>query len=121
VTALYDVVLKDGYAAELATVRMRYEKPGADSKADEKAWTFKDSRLQETPYLATRDSRIAYAAGTFAEILRGSPHAAEIDLLALASFAESSAREGEKDDKELVALIRKAHALGGGGALLTRR
>ena len=121
VTALYDVVLKDGYTAELATVRMRYERPGADSAAAEKAWTFKDSRLKETPLLATRDSRIAYAAATFAELLRGSPHAAEIDLLALARFAEQSARDGEEDDVELVALMREAHALGAGGMALSRR
>ncbi len=121
VTALYDVILKDGYAAELATVRMRYEAPGADKAATEKLWVFQDKRLQETASQADRDTRIAYSAATFAEILRGSPHAAEIDLEALARFAEKSARPGEKDDAELVALMRKAKTLGAGNAALVRR
>jgi Ca-activated chloride channel homolog len=121
VTALYDVILRDGYTAELATVRMRYEAPGADKAASEKLWIFPDKRLKETPFQATRDTRMAYSAATFAEILRGSPHAAEIDLEALARFASKSSRPGEKDDAEMVKLMRKAKALGAGGAALVRR
>ena len=113
VTALYDVVLKDGYSRELATVRMRYEAPGADKDATEKRWRFRSAKLAERPTLASRDTRIAYSAATFAEVLRGSPAASEIDLGALADFAERSARRGEADDRELVQLIRRAAALGG--------
>ena len=120
VTALYDVMLRDGYTQKLATVRMRWEQPGADvdqggSGATERAFTFQDRALKETPFLAGRDTRIAYASATFAEILRGSPYASEISLDALARFAEQSSRPGEKDDKELVGLMRKAQALGAGG------
>ena len=119
VTALYDVILKEGYSSKLATVRMRYERPGADKGltgegASEQLWVFADKALQETPFQASRDTRIAYSAATFAEILRGSPEAAEIDLEALARFAEKSSRRGEKDDAELVRLIRLADSLGGG-------
>ena len=123
VTALYEVVLKDGYTRELATVRVRWEKPGADvdqggSGGMERAYTFRDSDLKETPYLAGRDTRIAYAAATFAEILRGSPHTQEIDLAALARFTSQSARKGEQDDVELVGLMKKADQLGADGAFL---
>jgi Ca-activated chloride channel family protein len=121
VTALYDVILKDGYTSELATVRMRYEAPGADKAASEKLWVFPSKRLQETPFQATRDTRMAYSAATFAEVLRGSPHAAEIDLEALARFAKKSSRPGEKDDAEMIDLMHKAKALGAGGAALVRR
>ena len=112
VTALYDVILKDGYTRELATVRLRWEAPGADKAAVERAYAFSHSALKEASYLTSRSTRVAYAAGTFAEILRSSPHAAEISLAALAKFAQTAARPGEDDDAELVELIRKADALG---------
>ncbi len=112
VTALYDVILRDGYARELATVRLRWEAPGADKAASEKAFRFSHTALKETSYLTSRATRIAYSAATFAEILRGSPHAAEISLERLAKFATQAARAGEKDDMELVELMRKADALG---------
>ena len=126
VTALYDVVLKEGYDSKLATVRMRYERPGADKGltgegATEKLWVFADRALKETPFQASRDTRIAYSAATFAEVLRGSPEAAELDLEALARFAQKSARSGEKDDQELIALMRKAHALGAGSSPVAAR
>jgi Ca-activated chloride channel family protein len=112
VTALYDVILRDGYTRELATVRMRWEAPGADKAATERAFRFDHTALKETSYLTSRATRIAYSAATFAEILRHSPHAAEISLERLAQFATQAARPGNKDDMELVELIRKADALG---------
>ena len=112
VTALYDVILRDGYTRELATVRMRWETPGADKAASEKAFRFSHTALKETSYLTSRSTRIAYSAATFAEILRGSPHAAEISLERLAKFATQAARPGNQDDMELVALMRQAADLG---------
>jgi Ca-activated chloride channel family protein len=112
VTALYDVILRDGYTRELATVRLRWEAPGADKAAQEKAFRFDHTALKETSYLTSRATRIAYSAATFAEILRGSPHAAEISLERLAQFATKAARPGEKDDMELVELMRAADRLG---------
>lgn len=113
VTALYDVVLKDGYSRELATVRMRWEAPGADKAATERAFPFASTQLRETPALASKDLRIAYTAGTFAEVLRGSGYAAEISLAELAAFGEGARRRGQ-DDKELLHLIRTADQLGAG-------
>ena len=112
VTALYDVVLKDGYSRQLATVRLRYEKPGADGTAMEKSWKFEDSSLAESPELASRATRIAYSAGTFAEVLRHSQYADGISLQALEKFARASSRPKNADDQELAELIHRASTLG---------
>ena len=112
VTALYDVVLKDGYSRQLATVRLRYEKPGADGTAMEKSWKFEDTALAETPELASRATRIAYSAGTFAEVLRHSQYADGISLQALEKFARASSRPKNADDQELAELIHRASTLG---------
>ncbi len=120
VTALYDVLLKDGYSSDLATVRLRWEQPGPDSEATEQAWSLSERTLKERTAMASRATRMAYSAGTFAEILRGSPHTAEISLSELARFAASASRPGEKDDRELVSLIRLADSLGAGGQVASR-
>jgi Ca-activated chloride channel family protein len=112
VTALYDVVLKDGYSRQLATVRLRYEKPGADGTAMEKSWKFEDTALAESPQLASRATRIAYSAGTFAEVLRHSQYADGISLPALEKFARESSRSKNADDQELAELIHRASTLG---------
>jgi Ca-activated chloride channel family protein len=114
VTALYEVILKDEYSRDLATVRLRWEKPGADGEATERNYRFSSRDLKETPLLASSSTRLAYSAATFAEVLRQSPHAAEISLAELASFAKLASRPGEKDDDELVKLIRTAEKLGAG-------
>ena len=113
VTALYDVVLKDGHTEDLATVRMRWEAPGADKAATEQAFAFSAGQLQASPGQASRDLRMAYTAGTFAEVLRGSAYAEEVSLSELAGFGERARRRGA-DDKELLDLIRRADRLGAG-------
>ncbi len=110
VTALYEVVLNEGYSEELATVRLRYEKPGADGKAKEIAIPFEDSALAETVDQANSSLQLAYAAATFAEVLRQSPHAAEVNLKALEEMARGASR-GE-DAQELAKLISTANRLG---------
>lgn len=114
VTALYEVILADDYAPELATVRMRWEAPGADKAASERAYVFPEQALRESTRQASRDTRVAFAAATFAEILRGSPHVSELDMAALQAFMQSSARPGEEDDRELLDLMARADALGAG-------
>lgn len=113
VTALYDVVLKDGCTEDLATVRMRWEAPGADKAATEQAFAFSAGQLRASPGQASRDLRMAYTAGTFAEVLRGSAYAEEVSLSELAGFGERARRRGA-DDKELLDLIRRADRLGAG-------
>jgi Ca-activated chloride channel family protein len=128
VTALYDVILKDGYTRDLATVRLRWEQPGADvdqggSGATEKAFRFQDRALAERVDFAGKDLRIAYAAATFAEVLRASPEVQELSMDQLITFAKAARRAGEQDDVELVALMERAKALGAGtsgGAVSSR-
>jgi Ca-activated chloride channel family protein len=120
VTAMYEVILADDHAPELATVRMRWETPGADKAASEKAFVFPEQALQETTSLASSDTRLAFAAATFAEILRGSPHTSELDMSALLAFTENAARAGSKDDAELLTLMQTAQRLGAGAASVAR-
>ncbi|NOY28214.1 MAG: DUF3520 domain-containing protein [Oligoflexia bacterium] len=128
VTALYSVLLKDGYARDLATVRLRWEQPGADvdqggSAATERSFRFSDSALAERTDLAAKDLRIAYASATFAEVLRQSPEVEELSMDQLIAFARHARRAGEKDDIELVGLMEKARDLGAGtssGSVSTR-
>ncbi len=121
VTALYDVLLKEGHAPTLATVRLRWERPGADSTAQERVYAFPDRALRETLSLTTPDTRIAYAAATFAELLRGSEHAPEIELGALLGVTRAAARAGNKDDAELLRLIERARAVGLPSTRLSQR
>jgi Ca-activated chloride channel family protein len=110
VTALYEVVLKEGYTEELATVRLRYEKPGADGIAKEIAVPFDDSALAETVNQASASMQLAYAAATFAEVLRQSPHAAEVPLAELEAMVRKASKH--EDATELAGLIATANQLG---------
>lgn len=121
VTALYEVLLSEDHAAELATVRMRWEAPGADKAASERAFRFPAEALQETPALASNDTRMAFAAATFAEVLRRSPHTEELDMNTLIAFTQAAARSGEADDRELLSLMRTADRLGAGSQSVALR
>ena len=111
VTALYELVLKESYRnKEIATARLRYEKPGADSVATERSWNVDTSDISSNREVS--DSlKLAFTAGTFAEILRRSPHVSGISLTELIEFGEKSKRRGEKDDVELINLMKKAKEL----------
>ncbi len=113
VTALYEVILKEGYDDTLASVHLRYEAPGADKAASEISYPFPDEALSETESLTSKDARIAYAAATFAEILRESPHANELSMDDLIRYTRKAQRPG-KDDAELIDLMRSAQRLGAG-------
>ncbi|MCB9741064.1 MAG: VWA domain-containing protein [Alphaproteobacteria bacterium] len=112
VTALYDVILKDGYHDELATVRLRAKKPGRDSAAKEWATSLQSDYLVETFDQASADFRLAVGAGTFAELLRGSPYAAEITYSMLYELVEDT-KPRDPQVRELMGLIRVAGDLSG--------
>ncbi|MEL6342978.1 MAG: YfbK domain-containing protein, partial [Myxococcota bacterium] len=114
VTALYEVILKEGYDETLASVHLRYEAPGADKAATEVAYAFPDDALQEVPLHTSKPSRLAYSAATFAEILRDSPHTNELSMDQLIGWTEKAARRNNKDDQELIDLMRSARKLGAG-------
>jgi Ca-activated chloride channel family protein len=113
VTALYDLVLTGSDSEELATVRIRNKKPGPDSPAVEWMTTFDTDEVNRRFSQASPDFRIAVAAATFAEILRGSPYAAEITWEELASLASKAQRRGVSEDDELLSLIQRAAGLSG--------
>ena len=110
VTALYEVVLADEQTDDLATVRLRYEKPGADGRAKELSFNFSDRDMVSDIAQADRSLRLAYASATFAEVLRESPHASEVDLQNLAVMVKNAAKAEE--DRELARLMFTAHRLG---------
>lgn len=114
VTALYEVILRPNQTAQLATVNLRYEAPGADGDATEVAFPFPQGALNETVEQAQKNSQIAFASATFAEVLRGAPGAQEISMTELIEFTENAKRVGERDDRELLRLMRRAQQLGAG-------
>jgi Ca-activated chloride channel family protein len=120
VTALYEIALKDGVRQnELAVARVRYEKPGPDSIATERSWTISTAELNEENQ-ASIEMKLAFTAGTFAEILRRSPYVSSLSLNQLIAYGESNQRPGEKDDAELISLMKKAETLGAGPTFVRR-
>jgi Ca-activated chloride channel family protein len=113
VTALYDVVLHESANGELATVRIRNKKPGPDSPAVEWMTAYERDELRSELSEASADFRIAIAAATFAEILRGSAYATDIHWDELAQLAAESQRPGVAEDDELLSLIQRAASLSG--------
>lgn len=108
VTALYDVVLRDAPARELATVRIRSKVPGPDAPAIERTTTLPSSAVQPSFTGTTPDFRVAVGTAAFAEKLRGSPWTDELTYGAIADVLE---RAGRSDDAELIGLVRRAGAL----------
>lgn len=115
VTALYEVVLRDGYLdhprRNLATVRLRAKRPGPDGPAGE--WfTHFPARLV-TPELpdTSQDFRVALSAATFAEKLRGSPHVEEVSWDSLVALLAQARRPDEPEDDELLQLVHTASRL----------
>lgn len=123
VTALYEVILsEDAFInrgpSDLLTVRLRYEQPGADKSATERAWVYSYNELSGT---AASDSlQRAYVAGTFAEILRRSPYASNISLPSLANYMNTSIPNKQEEDVELLSLIKKAGKLQVGSTAVLR-
>ncbi len=113
VTALYEVVLQDdAEAEELATVRLRWEKPGADGKATEREFAFKSDALKSDANDASKSLKLAYGAATLAEVLRQSPHISRVDLGRLREMIQESF--SDEDTRELARLVTKAERLGAG-------
>ncbi|MCP4804281.1 MAG: DUF3520 domain-containing protein [Proteobacteria bacterium] len=109
VTALYDVVLRDdAKSQELATVRLRAKPPGPDAPAREWATTMSGSMLRSEVIDSSEDFRKALAVASFAELLRGSPYAAELSYREVYSLALGAGAESE-----LLGLIETAGQLSG--------
>lgn len=108
VTALYDVVLRDDPADTLVTIRVRSKAPGPDTPSVERATRLPTVAVHEAFTSTTPDFRVALGTAAFAEKLRGSPWAEELDWNELARVVEDA---GRGTDAELVGLIRRAGSL----------
>jgi Ca-activated chloride channel homolog len=112
VTALYELILTDAAptSAPIATVRLRAKPPGRDRPARE--WSVPVGRGSVAGFdAASADTRLVYGVATFAELLRGSPHTAEVswdDVLRVVRGATDPERD---DHRELIELIERARAL----------
>jgi len=117
VTALYDVVLQDGWAANpqrrLATVRLRAKKPGRDRAAEEWRTHFPARLLAPDLADTSKGFRVALSAATFAEKLRRSRHVDEVSYTQIARLLNSARRAAEEEDDELLALVQRAGLLAG--------
>ena len=107
VTALYELILREGYDEQdaLATVRLRAKPPGPDAPAREWRTIFSGSHIKATVADTSASFRLALGAATFAEKLRLSPHVEEISyvqILALLRGIETA---------ELKELIQEAESL----------
>jgi Ca-activated chloride channel family protein len=108
VTALYEVKLRSGASAP-ATVRIRHKAP-TGGKATETTYSFSSRKLRSDFDESSPDFRLAVAAMSFAEILRGSPHAKGWSLREVRQIANRVA--DDEDSQELVDLIDRALQLG---------
>lgn len=109
VTALYEVVLRDGdNASELgniATVRVRHKAPRG-VKATEIARSLTGADVRKSFAELDADTRFAAAAALSAEILRGSEHVAHLELEdALALAREAAVGRYAEERMELVELL----------------
>jgi Ca-activated chloride channel family protein len=123
VTALYDVVLRDGAEdMELATVRLRAKKPGPDGAAEEWATTFSPAHMHMELANASDSLRLSVAVASFAELLRASPYAAELRYGDVLKLAQGATLRGVDEHAELLSMIEKAAVLSGDavGSLVSR-
>ncbi len=111
VTALYDVVVREGAQGPLLSVSVRAKPPGEDRPAVERKWVMDRSEVVPSFKAASQDHRMAIVAAAFAERLRGSGWANDLSYERLVAVATEAARPGETTDAELVGLIRRAAAL----------
>ncbi len=120
VTALFEVVLEDGASGALGQVRIRNKAPGPDSPAVERAYVVPASIIRPSFAVASRQLRLQAAVAGFAEILRGSPFAAELPLSDVLRIARDAQRREYKEDGELIDLIERAMRLRGEGSVSLR-
>jgi len=120
VTALFEVLLEDGVTGPLGQVRIRNKAPGPDSPAVERAYALPKSIVKPSLAAASRQLRLQAAVAAFAEVLRGSPHVAELSLGEVLRLARSAQRGEYTEDAELIELIERAIRLRGDGSISAR-
>lgn len=99
VTALYELVLRDGVDSSdrLGTVSMRWENPD-DGDVIETRLEIAGSVMQDRWSDTDEDFRLAVTVAALAEVLRGSPFAEDIDLEDVAEEIDNLGGSSELDD-----------------------
>ncbi|MBW1880978.1 MAG: von Willebrand factor type A domain-containing protein [Deltaproteobacteria bacterium] len=120
VTAIYEVALRDDPTGNIAIVRVRNKAPGPDTPAVERSFALPVSTLKGRFDEGSDQFRIAFAAASFAEVLRGSPHLNELTLRDVERVARGAQRPEYPEDAELVRLIGRAADLRGETAYSSR-
>ncbi len=110
VTALYELELTGAPSGQLGTVRVRHMKPEAIT-ATEDDFAILDAQFRTQFAQTSRDFQFAAAVGTFAELLRHSPHVPDVTYGWVTEVATAAAAPQEADRQEFLALVRQAHAL----------
>ena len=111
VTALYEVELVGSKPrGKLATVRVRHKKPDG-YKASEDSFVFSAEDVHEDLAKASDDFQFAAAVAGFAEVLRESPYAKELNLALLEEVARGATDARQLDRVAFLELIKKARAL----------
>lgn len=107
VTALYVVRLREGGRGDVATARVRWLDP-TSREASETAAVVTVADLDRGFAAAALGLRVSYVAAFFAEILRRSPYAGDVELGDLAGIADAVARQTDDSNvAELADLIRR--------------
>ncbi len=106
VSAMYEIELRSGGPAAIATVRIRAEPPGG-GEALEHEYPFRADRMRREFEEASRDFRFASAVMGFAEILRQSEHARGWGMEDVRRVAQAATQEGNEQREEFVALLGK--------------
>jgi Ca-activated chloride channel family protein len=112
VTALYELELKPGAGAGLATVRVRAKQPRGET-ATERAFRFSEKSLSRTFAAAHVDLRFATAVMGAAELLRRSPHARRWSFEQVRRIARDATPAGNAERQEFLELLEKAEPLVG--------
>lgn len=109
VTALYELVLTEQASGDLLNVQLRWADPDS-GVVSEIARPFNSEELGTDLLAAPAGLKLAAAAATFAEILRGSPYAGNLNLANARELAQLAAADLPNDPgaQELLRLITEA-------------
>ena len=110
VTALYEVVLDKSSADNIATVRIRHKKPDG-YKATESSFPMKRNMLAKNLSDSSKDFQFAAAVTGFAEILRESPYAKDLNFALIKEIAQSATSPSQLDRLEFIELVEKAEKI----------
>src|SRR5262249_31592368 len=120
VTALYELTLEREETESLGTVRVRAKEPRG-MVAKESELSVPSRVLSRAFASAPSDFRFAAAVMGGSELLRQSPHAKGWNFARVISIIEDTNPSRDPDRAEFLSLMKKAQALSGENASVSRR